>query len=64
MNKYRVEINVFNEKGYDTKELIIEAGNKKLATLRGLAKINDDPELKERYKSVKSVELIGGTANA
>lgn len=60
MNKYRVIVNIYRERETLAKELIVEAGSKKLATLRALLQVNETPEFKELYKNVKSVELIGG----
>ena len=58
MKNYKVTFIVFhedNKKEYRT--IIVEAGTKKMATLRAMKKINDDyPEIANLYKSVKSVE--------
>lgn len=58
MNNYKVIVRVFRDAGnYETKELNVEAGNKKMASLRALGEISKIKEYATLFKSIISVEL-------
>lgn len=59
MKIFKVIIDVFHSKNdVETKTIQIEAGNKKLASLRALGEISKQKEYMDLFKSVKSVEEV------
>lgn len=59
MRKFRVFFNVFREgRIIEKKILVVESGNKKLATFRAMREINKDPKYVDLYKTVDRVEEI------
>lgn len=60
MNNYKVTFEIFRDN--NRKEIVyvnVEAGNKKLASLRAMKKLGEDkPEYANLFKSVKAVEEV------
>lgn len=57
MKKYKVVVEVYLDRNrVERKEVIVEAGNKKMASLRALGQISKEKGYVSLYKSVKSVE--------
>lgn len=59
MNQYKVTFEVFREnRQKELATVIVEAGNKKMASLRAMMKLKEDkPEYSDLFKSIKSVEV-------
>lgn len=59
MKKWEVSFVVYlNDNRKDRKKFLIEAGNKKLATTRGMMEINKLPNYKDCYKQLLAVEEV------
>ena len=59
MRKFNVIFEVFDNLGKkELKTVAVEAGNKKMAALRGMQAINKLPGYSERFKNVKSIEEV------
>lgn len=60
MNQYKVIFEVFHEsKKKELVSMTVEAGNKKLASLRAIKKLSDEkPEFGNLFKTIKAVEGI------
>lgn len=59
MKKWEVNFVVYSDNNRtERKKFLIEAGNKKLATTRGMLEINKLPNYKDKYKQVVSVEEV------
>lgn len=59
MKKWEVNFVVYYDGNRtERKKFLIEAGNKKLATTRGMLEINKLPNYKDKYKQVVSVEEV------
>lgn len=59
MRKFNVVFEVFDDAGKkEYKTISVEAGNKKIAALRGMQAINKIDGYSERYKNVKRVEEV------
>lgn len=59
MRKFNVTFEVFNENGSkEYKTIPVEAGNKKIAALRGMQAINKLDGYSEKYKNVMRVEEV------
>lgn len=59
MRKFNVIFEVFDENGNkELKTVFVEAGNKKIATIRGMSAINKLDGYSDKYKNVKSVEEV------
>ena len=59
MRKFNVIFEVFNENGTkEYKSISVEAGNKKLAALRGMQTINKMDGYSERFKNVLRGEAV------
>ena len=60
MHKYQVSIEIFLDKGNKVvRDVVVEAGTKKLATIRALLDISKESDFKDLYKKIKSCELVG-----
>lgn len=61
MKKFEVFFEVYNDSNNKNKELVrfvVEAGTKKLATLRAIKLLNDDWRYKDHYKALKDVKEV------
>lgn len=59
MRKFNVIFEVFNENGTkEYKTVTVEAGNKKMAALRGMQTINKLAGYSGKYKNVTSIEEV------
>ena len=59
MKNYIVEFEVFSDDGKKSYRTInIEAGNKKIAALRAMSKINKDQSLAQSYKNLLSIREV------
>ena len=59
MRKFNVIFEVFNDNGAkEFKTILVEAGNKKLAALRGMQAINKLDGYSERFKNIMRVEEV------
>ena len=59
MRKFNVIFEVFEENGQkEMKTIAVEAGNKKLAALRGMQAINKLDGYSEKYKNVVQIEEV------
>ena len=59
MRKFNVTFVVFmNDGTKQDKTVFVEAGNKKLAALRGMLEINKIDEYSQLYKNVKRIEEV------
>lgn len=59
MRKFNVIFEVFEENGQkEIKTVSVEAGNKKLAALRGMQAINKLDGYSEKYKNVVQIEEV------
>lgn len=59
MRKFNVIFEVFNEDGIkELKTIFVEAGNKKIAALRGMQAINKMEGYSSRFKNVTRVEEV------
>lgn len=59
MNKYKVVFEVFRDFGKkEIKTVEVEAGNKKLACLRGMSELNKIPGYGDLMKTLKTVEAM------
>ena len=59
MRKFNVIFEVFNENGQkEMKTVAVEAGNKKIAALRGMQAINKLDGYSERFKNVVRIEEV------
>ncbi len=59
MRKFNVIFEVFEENGQkEIKTVAVEAGNKKLAALRGMQAINKLDGYSEKYKNVVQIEEV------
>ncbi len=59
MRKFNVIFEVFNENGQkEMKTVAVEAGNKKLAALRGMQAINKLDGYSEKFKNVVQIEEV------
>lgn len=59
MRKFNVIFEVFSESGQkETKTVAVEAGNKKLAALRGMQAINKLDGYSEKFKNVIQIEEV------
>ena len=61
MNQYKVTFEIFHgNKRKELKSVIVEAGNKRLASLRAMKKLNEDnPSFVDLFKNIKAVESVG-----
>ena len=61
MKKFEVFFEVYNDSSNKTKELVrfvVEAGTKKLATLRAIKLLNEDKRYENHYKALKDVKEV------
>lgn len=59
MKNYVVEFEVFNDDGKKSYITVtVEAGNKKIAAVRAMSKINKDQSLAQSYKNLLSVREV------
>lgn len=59
MKKFKVLIDIFHGRDrVETRTFTVEAGNKKMATIRALSEVSKIKEFASFYKSVKSVEEV------
>ncbi len=59
MRKFNVIFEVFEENGRkEIKTIMVEAGNKKLAALRGMQAINKLDGYSEKFKNVVQIEEV------
>ena len=59
MRKFNVIFEVFNENGQkEMKTVAVEAGNKKLAALRGMQAINKLDGYSEKFKNLVQIEEV------
>jgi hypothetical protein len=59
MRKFNVIFEVFDENGQkEMKTVAVEAGNKKLAALRGMQTINKLEGYSEKFKNVVQIEEV------
>lgn len=59
MHKFNVIFEVFNENGQkEMKTVAVEAGNKKIAALRGMQAINKLDGYSEKFKNVVQIEEV------
>lgn len=59
MRKFNVIFEVFNDKGQkEMKIVLVEAGNKKIAALRGMQAINKLDGYSEKFKNVVQIEEV------
>ena len=59
MHKFNVIFEVFNENGQkEMKTVSVEAGNKKIAALRGMQAINKLAGYSEKFKNVVQIEEV------
>lgn len=59
MKKFKILIDIFHGRDrVETRAFTVEAGNKKMATIRALSEVSKIKEFASFYKSVKSVEEV------
>lgn len=59
MKKYSVTVEIFHENGTrDIKTVVVEAGNKRLASVRALREISKNEKYANLFKGIKSVEAV------
>lgn len=58
MKKWKVVFEVYREGGKEIKDIIIEAGNKKIAMMRAMAEINKLSGYSELFKKVNRIEEV------
>ena len=61
MKKFEVFFEVYNDSSNKTKEVVkfvVEAGTKKLATLRAIKLLNEDKRYENHYKALKDVKEV------
>jgi len=59
MHKFNVMFQVFDEYGkVDFKVITVEAGNKKIAALRGMQELNKIEGYSDRYKNLVKIEEV------
>ena len=60
MNKYKVSFEVYSDNSAKPRTVTIEveAGNKKLAAIRGLREINKSGDFASWYKQIKTIEEV------
>ena len=63
MSKYKVTFELLSDfieikKDVVRKEIIVEAGNKRLAAVRAMAELNSDKSTKDLYKNMMSIEEV------
>lgn len=59
MKNYIVEFEIFDENGKKSYRTVsVEAGNKKIAAVRAMSKINKDQSVAQLYKNLLSVREV------
>ncbi len=59
MFRYEVTFKVFRDaKKTELVPIVVETGNKKLATFRAMVEINKRPEFKDLYKNVEEIRMV------
>lgn len=59
MKNYVVEFEIFDENGKKSYRTVsVEAGNKKIAAVRAMSKINKDQSVAQLYKNLLSVREV------
>lgn len=59
MKKYRVTFEIFMDGGRkENRSVVVEAGNKKLAALRGMIEINKDKAVAQLFKNLIGVREV------
>lgn len=61
MKKFEVFFEVYNDSSNKAKEIVkfvVEAGTKKLATLRAIKLLNEDKRYENHYKALKDVKEV------
>lgn len=59
MHKFNVMFQVFDDYGnVDFKVITVEAGNKKIAALRGMQELNKIEGYSDRYKNLVKIEEV------
>lgn len=58
MKKWKVVFEVYREAGKEIKDIIIEAGNKKIAMMRAMVEINNLAGYSELFKKVNRIEEV------
>lgn len=59
MFRYEVIFKVFRDaKKTELVPIVVEAGSKKLATIRAMLEINKKPEYKDLYKNVEDIRMV------
>ena len=63
MSKYKVTFELLSDfieikKDVVRKEIIVEAGTKRLAAVRAMAELNSDKSTKDLYKNMMSIEEV------
>lgn len=59
MRKFNVVFEVFDDNGAkEYKTISVEAGNKKIAAIRGMSEINKLDGYSERFKNVVRIEVV------
>lgn len=59
MKKYRVMFEIHNEDGSKQyMDIFVEAGNRKMATLRAMSEISKNEKYKNLFKNVKEISEV------
>lgn len=58
MKKWKVVFEVYRDAGKEFRDVIIEAGNKKIAMMRAMSEINKIAGYSELFKKVNRIEEV------
>ena len=58
MKKFKVVFKIFWERYPSFREIIVEAGTKKSASIRAMIELNKDTRISGLYKTIESIEEV------